>query len=299
MLIFTGCRVRRPGEPEERAPVDIYTGTKGVELNFVKDLPPSKIYDTSALTLITELRNLGTSDVSGRCFLHLSGFDDRIVQILTKTKPCGQLDGKGILNPEGGFDTQEFTTDRIYLPEGTDSYKPKFVITTCYDYETIANPLVCIDPNLYSIQPVEQACQVKDVLMSGGQGAPVSVTRVDVDMMKNKILFKIHIANQGRGQVLRTGIGLTGYGPNSCPFNLEYNDLNIVDYSVDMRGGSLIKCAPEMDGPRVRLVDNKATVFCTFSISGEYAFTTPLNIRLNYGYMDSISKEVEILRTPE
>ncbi|MBW2977254.1 hypothetical protein KY331_00255 [Candidatus Woesearchaeota archaeon] len=299
MLFLTSCKVRRPGEPEERQPEEIYKGTKGVDISFVKGLPPSKIYDTSTLTLIAELRNQGTADVTGKCFLHLSGFDDKIVQIMQKSKACGLLEGKSVLNPEGGFDTQEFTTDRIWMPEGTDSYKPKFVITACYDYETTANPLVCIDPNLYSIQPVEQACQVKDVMTAGGQGAPVGVTRVDVDMMKNKVLFKIHITNQGKGQVLRTGLSKTGYGPNSCPFNLDYDDLNIVDYDVSMRGASLIKCSPELAGSRVRLVDNKATVFCTFAISGEYAFTTPLNIRLNYAYMDSISKDVEILRTPQ
>jgi hypothetical protein len=299
MLVFTSCKIKRPGDLDERAPEDIYKGTKGIELNFIKDFPPPKIYDTSVLSLITEVRNQGTADATGKCFLHLSGFDDRIVQIFNKVQPCGMVEGKSPLNPEGGFDTIEFTTDRVWLPEGTDSYKPKFVLTACYDYETISNPVVCIDPNLYSVQPVEQACRVQDVATAGGQGAPVGVTRVDVDMMKNKALFKIHIANQGGGKVLRSGIAKTGYGPNSCPFNLDYNDLNIVEYDVDMRGASLIKCSPELAGPRVRLVNDKATIYCTFSIAGQYAFTTPLNIRLNYGYMDSVSKDVEILRTPQ
>ena len=120
-VFLASCNIRKPGEPEERQPEEIYKGIRGVDLNFVKDLPPSKIYDTSTLTLITELKNLGTSDVTGKCFLHLSGFDDKIVQIMQKSKACGLLEGKGILNPEGGFDTQEFTTDRIWLPEGTDS----------------------------------------------------------------------------------------------------------------------------------------------------------------------------------
>jgi len=300
ILIFTSCdRLKRPGEPEERPPEEIYTGTRGLVMNFVRDLPPAKIYDTTTLALIAELRNKGTSDITN-CMLHLSGFDDSIVRIQRKEQPCGELDGKSPLNPEGGFNTAEFTASTIELPEGTDSYKPKFVLTACYDYETIANPVVCIDPNLYSIQAVEQACTVQDVSMMGGQGAPVSVSRVDVDMMKEKVLFKIHVTNSAGGRVFRTGLSKRGFGAHTCPFNLEYDDLNIVDYNIDMRGGSLIKCSPQLNNaPRVRLVENKATIFCTFDIRGDYAFTTPLNIRLGYGYMESISKDVEILKTPE
>jgi hypothetical protein len=300
MLFLTSCMIKKPGtEPDERLAEDVYSGTSGLEMSFVKDSPPSKIYDTSTLSLITELRNKGTADLTGRCFLHLSGFDDSIVQIMNKMQPCGILDAKSQFNPDGGFDTQEFTANRIWLPEGTDSYKPKFVLTGCYDYETTANPIICIDPNLYSIQPVEQACRVQDVALTGGQGAPVGVTRVDVDMMKDKALFKIYVANLGRGQVLRYGLSKTGLGAHSCPYNLDYDDLNIVEYDVSMRGGRLIKCTPELAGSRVRLVDEKATIFCTFGFSGQSAFTTPLNIRLAYGYMDSVTRDVEILKTPQ
>jgi hypothetical protein len=310
-----GCKPRTPSvEPEKGAPEEIYKGYTGLEMSFMKNLPPDKLYDTVPLDIILELKNTGVYDLTGRCELYLHGYDENIITGLLKTESCGELEPKTQYNPEGGRDTQQFYTTNIYLPQEIDSLPQTFVVTACYRYQTIANPVVCIDPHLFEPFPIERACQVKDVTLSGGQGAPVSVDKVEVEMMKGKVLFRISISNRGAAttkttvfgsrkveQTGRRGTVLSTYTSviDDCPFHLDYNDFNIVDYWVDMTGGSLLKCSPEIDGDyKIRLVDGKGTIYCYFNIYGESAYTTPLNIQLDYNYMESISKQVEIIKTP-
>ena len=294
-----GC-TRMPGrEPEERFPEEIYSGTKGLEMEFAKNMPPSRLYDTSTLTILLELENRGTSDLSGsNCHLYLSGFDDNIIRGIDKDKQCAtSLEGKSILNPEGGFNTQQFSTDRIDLPDYLDKLPQKMVVTACYKAQTTASPIVCIDPHLYELGPIERACIVQDVTVSGGQGAPVAVTGVNVEMAgRNRVAFNIKVSNVGGGTPLYHGASVF----TDCPYRIDPNDYNIVSYDVDMSGGQRVSCAPEIEGDqRVRLVNDRGTIFCTFRISGETAYTTPLRVTLTYNYMDSISKDIEIIKTPE
>lgn len=311
-----GCKLKKPGvTPEDGEPEEIHKGYAGLEMSFMKNLPPDKIYDTTPLDIMLELQNKGTYDLSGnRCELYLHGYDEYIIPGLYKTQSCGDLEPKTLYNPEGGRDTKQFNTNTIYLPEGLDSLEQDFAVTACYEYQTIANPVVCIDPKLFESVSIERACNVQDTILSGGQGAPVSVDRVDVNMMKGKVLFKIHISNRGVSsaktsifggkdtkQTGRRGTVLSYYSSimNDCPFNLDYNDYNIVAYEVDMTGGSLIKCTPEIDGvPMIRLVDNKGTIYCYFNTYGDSAYKTPLSIVLDYNYMETISKQVEIIKSP-
>ena len=314
-----GCKPRTPGTTPEGEGQDVYKGYKGLEMEFMKNLPPAKMYDTTPLNILIDLHNGGTFDLTGRCELYLHGYDTNIIGGLWKTQPCGFLEAKTKFgNPEGGRDSVEFETDIIQIPEGIDSLPQDFVVTACYEYETLANPVVCIDPRLYEPVPIERACNAMDVILSGGQGAPVSVDKVEVETMKEKVLFKIHITNRGgtttstrkilggtfgsqKKETGRRGTVLSWHSSiiDGCPFNLDYEDYNIVDYDIDMTGGSLIRCTPEIDGDRrIRLVDNKGVIYCYFDIYGDSAYTTPLNIQLNYNYMESISTKVDIIKTP-
>ena len=77
--------------------------------------------------------------------------------------------------------------------------------------------------------------------------------------------------------------------------NLEFDDYNLVTYDFYAGSISLVECTTTVqDTNKVRLVDNKAIIYCKFD-TGMIATATqiPLTIRLYYGYMDYISQPVE------
>jgi len=298
IIVSTGCTGIRRRPDENQLPDEIYKGTEGIKMSFVKNMPQAKLYDASTLSILLELENKGTSDLSGtKCKLYLSGVDKNIVRGLEDEKLCSSsLEARSILNPEGGYNTQEFSSDNIQLPDYLDSLPQTILITSCYEYTTIASPIICIDPHLYEIGPVERACIVKNVPMSGGQGAPIAVTDVNVEMAsKTQVAFNIKIANVGEGTALYRGANVF----SDCPNSIDPKDYNIIAYDVEMTNGQKLSCSPEMSGDqRTRLVNGKGSIYCTFRISGDSAYPTPLRIILDYNYMESISKNIEIIKTP-
>ncbi len=272
----------------------VKTGTLGLEIKFLPNYPASTIYDTTEFLAIAEVWNRGAHDLSpGDCFLELTGYDKKIMQSINYRKSCisgTELEGKKAYNLKGSFNQIEFKSSSISLPTGVDIYNPTLNLIGCYEYATSVNPMVCVENPLYQVSSKQKSCVVNDISMSG-QGAPVGVSYVDSEMAGNKAIFSITVKNFGSGRVLSPLSSLS-----SCPNTLAYSDFDKVGYSVSLSGGSLVSCKPA-DG-YVRLVNGLGKILCTFSIGNTQSYETPLMIDLDYNYMDSLQKQIKIIKTP-
>jgi hypothetical protein len=232
--------------------------------------------------------NRGAANIR-RGKLFLTGYDRLYIPIENPELEIYDFEGKTEYNPTGAYKTEEFKSYNLYMPEGVDRLDQQFIVTSLYDYETIATPIVCIDPNPY--QPVKiggRTCIPNTVVLSGGQGAPVAVTGVDVQSGNGRVFFKISVANVGDGSVILEG--------ENSPFGLSFDKINRVYYDVTL-GGLHGKCNPENP---LRLASEGATIQCDFFIPAEQksAYQTPLRIGLRYGYVSEISTTVQLLRVP-
>ncbi len=301
-LFLVSCKPR-PGAGE--TPLDtvaalqqVKTGTQGVELQLIQNSPPAILYDQSDLIALLEVKNKGSYDLKAQdCFVQVTGFDRNIISgSFFGPRSCaegaGVLEGKNLYNTEGGSNVLEFESS-ISMPLGVPDYNPTLNFLSCYHYHTIANPSVCVDPLLYQISAEQKTCQPKDVPMGGGQGGPVGVTYTGVDMVGNRAIFEINIKNIGTGRVLSPFANINNCGQAS----LEYQDLDRVQYNVEMTGGGKVNCKPQ-DG-FVRLSNGQGKIICTFDIPGSSSFETPLSIDLDYSYVDSFQKQVRIIKTPQ
>ncbi|MBI5880706.1 hypothetical protein HZB90_01100, partial [archaeon] len=148
LAITTGCGTfgRGRGEPTVSAEF-VATGTEGIVMQFVQDQPPMKVYTQSPLNFLVEIRNRGTYTVPSAAF-YLTGYDPTLIPIMPPAHMLQQpLEGKSPFNPEGGYTTASFEATNPVLPQSMPSYKPTFMLTACYPYQTIATPLICVDPN--------------------------------------------------------------------------------------------------------------------------------------------------------
>jgi len=184
----------------------------------------------------------------------------------------------------------DFTTSNVYLPQNMPNYKPTFLLTACYKYQTVATPLICIDPNPLD-QSTDKACRVQKVYSTGSQGAPVVVQSIESEARPTGMFFRIHIANTAGGTQQASGTVFDYASMNNCPAGLSYRDLNQLEYMVAISGQPL-DCEPK---GKLRLVNDKATIFCKYlNIPQIPAYQTPLEVTLDYGYKSSISKIVDI-----
>lgn len=272
-------------------------GTQGVELEFKQNSPPSLIYDQNELITLIELKNKGSHNLKGQdCFVQVKGFDPNIISgDFNIPRSCaegiGVLDGKSVYNTDGSSNLIEFESS-VNLPLGVPDYSPTLNFLTCYNYHTTASPSVCIDPSFYQITSEQKTCQPRDVLMGGGQGGPVGIGYVGVDMAGNRAIFEINVKNYGFGRVLSPYANI-----RNCGQSLEYKELDQVAYNVEMLGGGKVNCKP-LDG-LVRLTNGQGKIICNFNIPGTSAFETPLVVDLDYAYVQSSQKSIRIIQTPQ
>jgi hypothetical protein len=306
LLFLISCKPPAAGgdNPRDTSAIvqQVQTGSEGVKVEIIQGYPPTTMYDQNELVALLEVKNKGNHDLDpGNCFVQATGFDPNIITGGLETgfdRPhsCAEglsgdpLEGKNIYNTEGGFNQIEFHSPSVILPTGVFEYNPTLQFNTCYRYETTANPQVCIDPLFFQVNREQKTCQVRDISMGGGQGGPVGVSNVAVDMVGSKGIFEITVRNFGTGIVFDPNVNL-----RSC--NPSRTDNDKVEYIVELSGGSPIDCKPRDNV--LRMSNNQGKIVCSFNIGNTPAYETPLRINLQYGYLESYEQALKIVKTPE
>jgi len=195
--------------------------------------------------------------------------------------------------PGGEIDYKEFNGHLVSWPEGADEIDQHFLVTNCYMYSTFAAPTVCIDPQPYSTN--RKVCNPKVASWSGGQGAPLAITRVTQENTPRHAIFHITIQNVGHGTVYNPG-SLEKCSPY-YPGGAKSSDLNQVwvgEVRIDKYG---LECTPRNV---IRLDPNgRGELTCTYPIQHAQlnsAYQTPLVIELWYGYSETMQRTVPVKR---
>lgn len=303
---------------------NFHTGSQGIWFQFQSNAPPAYVYDTfgansKEIVVLIELHNRGA--FSGRdgqgapVALYLGGFDQTIIRLPTAYFGTINLRGKSLFNAEGERAVAQFPDDSynggfdgsIMLPPNADIYSPDLQVTACYYYETDATVMTCISPDPYRIT-TQQVCYPGTVRGgTGSQGAPVAVSSVQAQNIPGEAIFQIRISNVGGGRVVdQITVPVTGGYGGKCPYQLEYMDMNTIDYEVSFQGIT-INSNPRGGGGsgntycepgQIKLNNGYAELYCRFSIGvgqgQQSAYETPLMVKLKYGYMDSRIRHIEI-----
>jgi len=300
-LLLVSCnKVAGGGTPTDTASAlkVAYSGTAGVETTLMANFPPALLYDNNELIAILDVKNRGSHDIElGDCFIQVTGFDPNIIRGgFDVSIPCtgleGTLEGKNVYNTQGGATQLELHSTDIRLPEGIFEYNPMLNFVTCYNYHTIASPSICIDPLYNQVVNMQKTCTPKSVSLGGGQGGPVGVSYVNVQMMGSRATFEINVQNMGGGKVMSPTSDIRDCGKSS----IQRTDLDKVMYKVEMSSGMPLSCKPT-DG-YVRLTGNSGKIICSATIPDTAAYETPLKIDLDYNYMTSFTKTIKIVKTP-
>lgn len=297
MLFVIACQQQPQGQQGGQFYEKFRTGAEGLTISFVSDQPPSKIFDTDEAFFVLNVENKGAKDVGyPGDRIYLSGFDPRILTGIPFTgSSIEKIEGKTSTSLVGGRGVAEFKAILSKLP--TESYETPIVATACYSYETIAEANICLDsdPRSYAQRKV---CTPTGLSL-GTQGAPVAVSSVDVSAVKGSATLKFKVRNAGIGDVFRFG---GEYLTKCSPYvGLDrFNDLDRVQI-FDVRVGAVsITPSCQLSDGNVRLINNEGIFTCkvdTRQFPATGAVTT-LSVDLRYGYRNTLSRRLEVLRTP-
>lgn len=310
--------------------INVFVGTQGLTAEFVKTAPPPKVFESSSFPILLKIRNSGAysinkniqgpGDLGGvisigreRDYIPSTTIEknERVSSGATDNEAFFYIDGKTKINPKGDEMVVSANAQTGKLDPQSENKQSTITATLCYPYKTTLSTTICIDPDVAGIRPGKKVCDVKIVSFSGGQGAPVAVTRIEPQMIPEvdkdiiKPQFLIFVENVGRGDT----VNIIGYH-NTCRNSdfISKDTWNVAflrAYSSGKEGKNQLICCPNKEGqcPEqitgsdqitgfIRFRDKKDYVRCTFKdgISrNSDAFTSPLRIEIDYGYVQTIS----------
>ncbi len=294
LFIIAGC-----DSGNEQISRDLYQGTQGVMID-VFDLP-REVNENENIPLVVKVENKGPYESSGYLvvstegdYMGVKGYDNHV-------SVAFQLKGKTIMNDIDDFEIFNIPLYAKNLDPLSEVHDTYLTMYTCYGYKGLAYADVCVDPDPYDVGDAEKACKVQtSISLSEGQGGPVVIDRIEPKMLiEGDIIrpqFKIYIQNRGRGTVIQKNSLAQVCSKDSLDVT-TYNTLSLSEVEISGRklSAGQIECIPRV----LQLKKEQDFVTCTIN-SGSgisrnmLAYESPLKIQIDYGYTESITKEISI-----
>jgi hypothetical protein len=294
LILATACN-------ESQSPINYHIGTQGIVLEKLSS-NPDKVYETETFALGLMLKNQGAANVDNAILM--TNFDDYFLELspesqMSKTRQVS-LKGRSLENPDGEADYLEYVLHAKTLGVIRASVDTKANLNICYNYNTDLTTEVCIDTRTRTADTRTYACQGKEYTNTMGQGAPISITKIESEMMLigNNVrpVFRIYIKNNGEGYTLNPEFHLCANPAQNAA------ELNKVKVSAWISKGTELKCDPKI----VRLTEKEAIARCYVDqgdlndFAKETAnYLSALRVLLEYDYVDSQSLDLTIDRINE
>lgn len=288
LLSISSCSGLR--QPKEDLPTQTFrTGSQGLVMHFIPGGPPPEVYEGDRMDVSIEYVNKGAFDITSG-YIYLSGFDKNYLRFDRDMIGGINAKGKDEFNPEGIMvNVYTFSIGQVNLPDNADIFPQTIKATACYKYRTYAIGKTCIDPDPYGVGYGEKVCTVGSPQTGGSQGAPVAVSSVEAQTSRNRVQFKVNIANVGGGTVIGNAAPIV-----NCHSKLGRTDVDKVDIRAKF-SDKYLECEPST----VRLTGGSGFAICHWEGNlGPEAYETLLDIQLDYGYRNSIATDVTIHRLP-
>ncbi|MFH1325020.1 MAG: hypothetical protein ABIH64_07265 [Nanoarchaeota archaeon] len=320
LLLLIGCSGTSGQYTSSLTSKEIYSGKDGLTMEFFETAPPKEIFESGVLPVGIRLYNKGAYNIENG-YLSL-GFEkdymtlnegsiksiNNKVSFRDSEHITFELKGKDIENPKGDEDIITFTANvnDLSKTDPQSKYHNSLVaVTSCYEYQTKAVPTVCIDSDVYGFKQREKPCKV-ETLNLDSQGAPVAVTKVESEMLPSKdqpnIIkprFIITVKNLGNGEAIKQERVEDACSSRPIDYK-EWNNIRARVYLSTQEESNKLDCDIK-DGARddgiINLRLKEDSIRCTYEPGFEEkkgTFSSPLYIVLDYGYTDTISRDVKI-----
>jgi hypothetical protein len=321
--------------------VNVYTGTTGISAQFSTNNPPQEVYEDTDMMVYTEVWNKGAYSIEKLnqtpivVYLGLDPwyftFDDTHKDILLENlddRAEIYLEGKSQTWPIGEKTMLPLALLHVNKLDGKiESPTTKISLNACYYYKTFFNQNICVDGDVYDLE-LKPLCKNKKVYTFSGQGAPVIISQVDVDMVpigiepgtavssapvldpKTGQLVEIRQESQDTQSVIvrpsfriyfknvDTGLIVANTpGSNPCLGGSRNGDTIRI---IVRLGNTELICAK----PDIKLYAKEGSVRCSLPTNSDAGlpFTSnrnyelPLSVEAEYFYMTTTSREIKISR---
>lgn len=309
LMVVSGCTEGQT-TPGQGVHANFVGGTRGIEMSFVANAPPSEVADQGQdqFEVVVNLLNRGEHEVAPEdVFVELEGFspftfsithDDLIQYSEYELMPVYKSQDGSIIYPTdtpvifSGFNYDEVApNDEVY----------SFRANVCYKYETIAVSDLCVKPR-YNLDNEDDLCTVSGLRGVSNSGAPIQVTeirQVPRGIDRTEISFKLQLKDPDvKGKASR---------PDSNCDTMSYTNKDKVFVRVsgiiENPSTDTVSCRglQEGDSSSGYLTisrDQPTAVSCVVYLENRNTRIEPFRINVVYDYTTFIDETVKVIHTP-
>ena len=321
LLLMAGCSSSSTKKNDD---INVRIGFNGLDMEFLKGTPPAKMFEGNTFPVLIKVRNNGAYSIkNGQAILSLGVEKDytkkadlltggRIASLegLSNAASFG-LEGKSSINPIGNEEVISYNLVAGKVDPQSETHTSTVIATLCYPYETVLASNVCVDTDVNNLRPAKKVCNMQDLVFGNGQGAPVAVPKIEVNMLpvissgkdsadRIKPQFLIYIENKGPGTVIKAE-SVRDFCVKS---DTEHKNLNVV-YVDAYLSSTKLRCQLDVEGSstergHIKLKDKKDIIWCDLAegvSAAQDPYLSPLKVELSYGYTQSISANYAMQKT--
>jgi hypothetical protein len=286
LVFLVGCDMVGFGSPQPQVPkiTDLLIGTQGIVSSFVS--LPQSILMCQNMDVVVEMKNLGASVGEGD---YVFIVEEGVLKSEAVKGGRFKVEGKTQYSPQGEVIRKSLKVRSQNLPSQLETLSTPVIFQACYPYKTFLSSQVCLS----SLSDGKGACVPKTLTYSGGQGAPVSVTKVEPKMLPEgdgvRPAVILSVANVGGGRIVSASQVSSVCSGASTADRLK----NEIVVSAQL-GGEEMDCNPKMLPFEV---GKDVQVVCTGkNVVRQESYETVLTAELSYGYVSTVSRQITVNR---
>jgi len=297
LLLVSACQ-RLPFQRKDTMKLpEVNIGTQGVELYLTRGTPPPEVYEGSPFSLLVTLSNLGTFDVEEGVY---SISYEKQYLYLSQQQALGRfrVRGKSTFYPQGAEQLVQLVFTTKQLGTQMERYPATITFNACYPYTTTAPLPVCIDTDITG-KVKKKACTPQTQAFPRGQGAPVAVTNIEPRMRPHEDLrrivpeFILTLRNLGSGEAVAEQL----YREACSDEPLGEEGWNTVHVQAALSDIPLT-CTPSPVKLK-RIAETRVVCRLQEGVDPRLGtYTDLLTVKLGYGYLTSITSQVNIIKPP-
>ena len=265
----------------------------GLNVSFVNEAPPLSVSVNQEFPIYVDILNKGGQFVNkGDAKFYLSGVGPNLEGV------------KASQSNERSISKQSISPDRVVFADKAkftfpieSLYTLPILLISCYSYGTTAQASLCI-----SAKNDSEVCDLagEKISATSNSAAPIQISSVKEELAGNKLRVLITLANNLGGQVYLPDADCDKLQAKDISESFKQDKVGVEVRLPDREKSSFIcklitNTAPYI--PQDSLVGsaNLGTIVCERILAGGESYQTPFAIILRYKYVDSISKNINIL----
>ena len=268
-------------------------GTKGLEIAFAQDQPPSSVLDNGqqefSVTLL--LRNLGEYTIPvGGVIGSLSGvvqssFGMKSLDVTNKVDVYGTAK-EGENSIPGGEEQLEFGT-AVFKPDLPANTKFTLKVDVCYNYQTKAVSTICLKKSVLQKETGEVCMISNPAVGQENSGAPMQIEQMkESSVGTSKVRINFKVVNKGIGAVYEPGT----FNGKCAGMESEKNRVKVTVESADNTFAASCTQLGNGNSGVVTLVNNQKDMTCTIDTGNmqDITFQDLVIVKLDYQYREAV-----------